>query len=99
MAANRQQGRYLTLFWAAVTLICAGIAYVTGGFGKLVLILGLAAALVFAPSGLGQVASPQVRTLVEQLRILERIELEVVTHVLPTPFPPPLWRNSTRKRR
>jgi hypothetical protein len=42
MAANSQQGRTLTLFWTALTFVCAGIAYITGGFGKLVLLLGLA---------------------------------------------------------
>lgn len=43
MAANKQQGSYLTLFWAGATALCAGLAYMTEGFGKLVLILGLAA--------------------------------------------------------
>ena len=42
MAANKQQGSYLTLFWTAVTVLCAGLAYFEEGFGKLVLILGLA---------------------------------------------------------
>jgi hypothetical protein len=43
MAANKQQGAYLTLFWAGATALCAGMAYMTEGFGKLVLIFGLAA--------------------------------------------------------
>ena len=42
MAANKQQGSYLTLFWTAATALCAGIAYFAEGFGKLVLLLGLA---------------------------------------------------------
>ena len=41
MAANKQQGSYVTLFWTAVTVLCAGIAYFTEGFGKLVLLFGL----------------------------------------------------------
>src|SRR5579862_3083129 len=40
MAANKQQGGFLTLFWVAVTVLCAGMAYYAEGFGKLVLILG-----------------------------------------------------------
>lgn len=46
MAANKQQGSYLTLFWTAVTVLCAGIAYVTQGFGKLVLVFGLAGVVI-----------------------------------------------------
>ena len=46
MAASKQQGSYLTLFWTAVTVLCAGIAYFTEGFGKLVLIFGLAGVVV-----------------------------------------------------
>jgi hypothetical protein len=42
MAANKQQGSYLTLFWTAITALCAGLAYFAEGFGKLVLVLGLA---------------------------------------------------------
>ena len=43
MAANKQQGSYLTLFWTGATALCAGLAYFAEGFGKLVLVLGLAA--------------------------------------------------------
>jgi hypothetical protein len=46
MAANEKQGRYLTLFWTALTVLAAGIAYLAEGFGKLVLILGLAGVVV-----------------------------------------------------
>jgi hypothetical protein len=42
MAASKQQGSYLTLFWTGATALCAGLAYFTEGFGKLVLVLGLA---------------------------------------------------------
>jgi hypothetical protein len=41
MAASKTQGSYLALFWAALTVLCAGLAYVTVGFGKLVLVIGL----------------------------------------------------------
>ena len=37
MAANKQQGSYLTLFWTGATALCAGLAYFAEGFGKLVL--------------------------------------------------------------
>jgi hypothetical protein len=43
MAANKQQGAFLTLFWTGATALCAGMAYFAEGFGKLVLVLGLAA--------------------------------------------------------
>jgi hypothetical protein len=46
MAANKQQGSYLTLFWTACTVLCAGLAYFAEGFGKLVLLLGLAAVAI-----------------------------------------------------
>ena len=46
MAANKQQGSYVTLFWAAATALCAGMAYFTEGFGKLVLVLGLAGVVI-----------------------------------------------------
>jgi hypothetical protein len=46
MAANKQQGSYLTLFWTACTVLCAGIAYFAEGFGKLVLLLGLAGVVI-----------------------------------------------------
>jgi hypothetical protein len=46
MAASKQQGSYLTLFWTALTALCAGIAYFTEGFGKLVLVLGLAGVVI-----------------------------------------------------
>src|SRR5260370_11817450 len=42
MAATKEQGSYLTLFWTALTALCAGLAYFAEGFGKLVLVLGLA---------------------------------------------------------
>jgi hypothetical protein len=42
MAATKQQGSYLTLFWTAATVLCAGISYYAEGFGKLVLVFGLA---------------------------------------------------------
>jgi len=46
MAANKQQGSYLTLFWTGATALCAGLAYFTEGFGKLVLVLGLASVAI-----------------------------------------------------
>lgn len=46
MAASKQQGSYLFVFWTAITALCAGIAYSTEGFGKLVLVLGLAAVII-----------------------------------------------------
>lgn len=46
MAANKQQGSYLTMFWAGATALCAGLAFLTEGFGKLVLILGLVAVAI-----------------------------------------------------
>ena len=46
MAANKQQGSYLTLFWTAATALCAGIAYFAKGFGKLVLLFGLAGVVI-----------------------------------------------------
>jgi hypothetical protein len=46
MAANKQQGSYLTLFWTGATALCAGLAYLEEGFGKLVLVLGLAAVAI-----------------------------------------------------
>jgi hypothetical protein len=42
MAASKSQGSYLVLFWTAITVLCAGLAYIAEGFGKLVLIIGLA---------------------------------------------------------
>ena len=41
MAANKQQGSYLVLFWTAATVLCAGLAYLAEGFGKLVLLIGV----------------------------------------------------------
>ncbi len=46
MAANKQQGSYLTMFWTGATALCAGLAYLAEGFGKLVLVLGLAAVAI-----------------------------------------------------
>lgn len=41
MAANKQQGSTLTLFWTAITVLCAGMAYYSSGLGKLLLLVGL----------------------------------------------------------
>lgn len=41
MAANTGQGRSFTTFLVGLTVACAGIAYWTGGFGKLLFIVGL----------------------------------------------------------
>ena len=46
MAANKQQGSYLALFWTGATVLCAGLAYLAEGFGKLVLVLGLVAVVI-----------------------------------------------------
>jgi hypothetical protein len=46
MAATKQQGSYLTLFWIAVTALCGGISYWAEGFGKLVLVFGLVGVLI-----------------------------------------------------
>ena len=46
MAANKQQGSYLTLFWIAATALCGGISYWAEGFGKLVLVFGLVGVLI-----------------------------------------------------
>lgn len=46
MAASKSQGSYLTLFWTACTVFCAGLAYFAEGFGKLVFLIGLAGILV-----------------------------------------------------
>jgi len=43
MAATKSQGSYLALFWTAITVLCAGVAYFAEGFGKLVLVIGLVA--------------------------------------------------------
>src|SRR6266849_6449931 len=40
MAASKTQGSYLVLFWTAITVLCAGVAYFAEGFGKLVLLIG-----------------------------------------------------------
>ncbi len=40
MAASKQQGSYLAVFWTAITVLCAGLAYYAEGFGKLVLLIG-----------------------------------------------------------
>ena len=45
MAANTGQGRYFTLFLAALTLACAGIAYSSSGLGKVLVIVGVVGAL------------------------------------------------------
>jgi hypothetical protein len=46
MAASKTQGSYLTLFWTGITVLCAGLAYFAEGFGKLVLLFGLAAVII-----------------------------------------------------
>lgn len=43
MAANKAQGRTLTVFLVGLTLACAGLATWSGGSGKLLLIVGLVA--------------------------------------------------------
>ncbi|HUV68250.1 MAG TPA: hypothetical protein VMW15_01220 [Terracidiphilus sp.] len=43
MAATKSQGSSFTLFMAGLTAACAGIAYFSGGFGKVSLVLGLVA--------------------------------------------------------
>src|SRR5215469_16854292 len=40
MAANRSQGSYYTLFLIAATILCGGVAYFSGGMGKLLLLVG-----------------------------------------------------------
>lgn len=61
MAANKQQGSYLTLFWTGATALCAGLAYLAEGFGKLVLVLGLAA-LVISLIGFLKIKSMEGKT-------------------------------------
>ncbi len=41
MAANKAQGRTLTVFLVGLTLACAGLATWSGGSGKLLLIVGV----------------------------------------------------------
>jgi hypothetical protein len=41
MAAHTGQGKYFTLFLAALTLACAGIAYSSSGLGKLLAVVGI----------------------------------------------------------
>jgi drug/metabolite transporter (DMT)-like permease len=45
MAATKSQGSAFTLFMAGLTAVCAGIAYLYMGSGKVSLILGLIAVL------------------------------------------------------
>jgi hypothetical protein len=45
MAASKTQGSYLALFWAAITALCAGLAYFAVGFGKLFLLIGAVAVI------------------------------------------------------
>ncbi len=40
MAANTGQGRYLTGFLAALTVACAGVAYLSTGWGKALAVIG-----------------------------------------------------------
>jgi hypothetical protein len=46
MAASKSQGSYLALFWTACTVLCAGLAYLAVGFGKLVLLIGLVGVVI-----------------------------------------------------
>jgi hypothetical protein len=46
MAATKSQGSNLALFWTGCTVLCAGLAYWVEGFGKLVLLIGLAGVIV-----------------------------------------------------
>lgn len=46
MAASKSQGTNLALFWAAITALCAGLAYFAEGFGKLVLLIGVVGVLI-----------------------------------------------------
>lgn len=41
MAANKAQGRGLTVFLIGLTVACAGIAMIGGGLGKLLLLVGI----------------------------------------------------------
>ena len=50
MAANTGQGRSFTTFLVGLVVACAGIAYLSTGFGKLLLGVGL---LIFVVSFLG----------------------------------------------
>ncbi|HEX4759107.1 MAG TPA: hypothetical protein VH308_14045 [Terracidiphilus sp.] len=45
MAATKSQGSAFTLFMGGLTAVCAGIAYISMGTGKVSLILGLIAVL------------------------------------------------------
>ena len=42
MAASKSQGSYFALFLVAGTVLCAGVAYVASGTGKLLLLVGAA---------------------------------------------------------
>ena len=42
MAASKSQGRYFGVFLVGSTVLCAGIAYVASGTGKLLLLVGAA---------------------------------------------------------
>jgi len=46
MAASKTQGSYLAVFWTAITVFCAGLAYFAEGFGKLVLLIGFAGVVI-----------------------------------------------------
>jgi hypothetical protein len=50
MAANTGQGRGFTTFLVGFTAICAGVAYISTGLGKLVLLAG---AIIFVASLFG----------------------------------------------
>ncbi|HTS90216.1 MAG TPA: hypothetical protein VMG41_17120 [Gemmatimonadales bacterium] len=61
MAANQAQGRYLTLFLAALTVLCAGIAYFSSGIGKLVGLVGVVG-LVAALAGFSSIKGGEGKT-------------------------------------
>ena len=50
MAATKSQGSYFGVFLVGGTILCAGIAYIAGGAGKMLLILG---AVILAASAVG----------------------------------------------
>jgi hypothetical protein len=50
MAAIKSQGSYFGVFLAGGTVLCAGIAYIAGGTGKLLLLLG---AVILVASAVG----------------------------------------------
>lgn len=77
MAANKQQGSYLVLFWTGVTVLCAGLAYLAEGFGKLVLVLGLVAVVISLVGFLKMKPMEGKSAGVEGNAILKLLELAV----------------------